>query len=230
MLSQGVVVVEVWMPGPSSSRQVDAPRAMRRVTLALADVLSTTPDTAEPVSASPRIRAQAIAGAAGTRAALVSAAMSLPPGPFGWLTILPEIIGVWRIQAQMVADIGGAYGRSAALSRSTMVQCLVRHAAAQAARDLAVRHGERLLVRRWSLRAIESIACRIGIRVGRRTAAHGIARALPVVGAVATAWHAHHDTQQVAASAIALFEDESSVRPGSGDEGPSGEGSPHAAT
>jgi hypothetical protein len=111
----------------------------------------------------------------------------------------------------MVADIGGAYGRSATLSRSAMLQCLVRHVAVQAARDVAVRHGERLLLRRCSLRVIESVTCRIGISVGRRSAACGLARVLPVLGATASAWHSRFDTHQVAASAIALFEYDSSA-------------------
>ena len=183
----------------------------RRAGEALVELLSAVPDTAESVSASPRTRAHAIAGAASVKAALVSATMSLPPGPFAWLTILPELVSVWRIQAQMVADIGGAYGRSASLSPAAMAHCLLRHAAAQAARDLALRYSERLLLKRCSLRAIESIACRIGVGVGRRTISRGVARALPLLGAGAAAWHARYDTKQVAAAAIVWCECDAAV-------------------
>ena len=43
-------------------------------------------------------------------------ALALPPGVVGWLTILPEMMGVWKIQRQLVADIAAIYGKHATLT------------------------------------------------------------------------------------------------------------------
>jgi hypothetical protein len=107
---------------------------------------------------------------------MTSGALALPPGPAGLITILPDLVAVWRIQAQMVADIAGAFGKAAVLSRAQMLYCLFRHSAAQAVRDLLVRFGERQLFQR--------AAARVGVRVAQRTIAKSVSRWLPIVGVV----------------------------------------------
>lgn len=180
-------------------------RQLRRVLL---DIATAIPHSAEPVSETPRARAQAIASSAANRVALLSAAMSLPPGPFGLVTILPELLGVIRLQAQMVADIAGAYDRHATLSQAAMMHCLFRHAAAQALRDIAVRLGERVLLKRLSQKAATGLVCRLGLSVSRHAVERGVGRVVPLLGAAAAAFFAHADTRQVAIAAIELFEAE----------------------
>lgn len=175
-----------------------------RIARAILDFASTIPETAEPPSRSPRERARAIANLAALKASAVSGTLALPPGPAGLLTIIPELVGVWRIQAQMVADIAGAFGRTD-VSREQMLYCLFKHSAAQAVRDLVVRAGERYLVRKASLRVVQAVAARIGINVTRRLVAKSVSRWLPVVGALGVAGYAYYDTAQVAKTAITLF-------------------------
>lgn len=176
-----------------------------RVTRTILDVIGRIPATDENKAKTPEERARAIASAAANRAALAAGTLALPPGPLGWMTILPELAAIWRIQRQMVADIAGAFGASADLTRSHMLYCLFRHAAAQAVRDIGVQVGARLLIQDIPLRAIEKIAAKIGVSVSRRLAGRGIARWLPVVGALGVAGYAWYDTAQVARTAITLF-------------------------
>jgi len=163
------------------------------------------PETHEHRGRTPDERAREIAAAAANKAALAAGTLTLPPGPAGWLTIVPELIAIWRIQRQMVADIAGAYGASADLTRTHMLHCLFRHAAAQALRDVGVRVGARLMIQDLPLAAIQRIAARIGVHVGRKVAIRGIARWLPLVGAVGVGGYAWLDTRQVAQAAIELF-------------------------
>jgi hypothetical protein len=172
---------------------------------AIMGVLSQIPDTAEPHGAHPGTRARAIANAAALKAATVSGSLSLPPGPVGWLTIVPDLTMVWKIQSQMVADIAGAFGQQSRLAPEQMLYCLFRHAAAQAVRDLAVRAGERILIKRAPFRALQTAVRKIGVPVARRVAGRGISRWLPVVGAVGVAGYAYYDTRRVARTAIELF-------------------------
>ena len=172
---------------------------------ALLDLISRIPDSDEQPSPVASDRAHALATAAAKRSALTAGALALPPGPLGWLTLLPEIFALWRIQAQLVADIAAAFGQSASLSREQMLYCLFRHAAAQAVRDLAVQVGGRLIVRRASLSVLQTIAGVIGIRISQRLLGKGIARWLPVLGALGVGTYAYFDTLQVARTATDLF-------------------------
>ncbi|MBS0575518.1 MAG: hypothetical protein JSS45_03675 [Proteobacteria bacterium] len=174
-------------------------------------LLSDLPDTREGASLAPEVRAHAIADAAARKAALVAGTLALPPGPLGWLTVLPELYAIWKIQAQMVSDIAGTYGRRWQLTREQMLFCLFRHTAAQAFRDIAVRVGERWLVRAAGSSAIRAASRRIGARLGRRSVGRGLSRWLPVVGAMGVGAYAWYDTRQVARTAIDLFAIESAA-------------------
>jgi hypothetical protein len=82
-----------------------------------------------------------------------------------------------------------------------MLYCLFRHAAAQALRDVGVQVGARLLVREAPLRTIERVAAKIGIQMSKHVAGRGLARWLPMVGAVGVGAYAYYDTRQVARTA-----------------------------
>ena len=68
------------------------------------------------------------------------------------------------------------------------------------------RMGERMLVKQASLKAVQAVAQRIGMKVTQRSLSHGASRWLPVVGAMEVAAYAYYDTMQVAKAAIELFE------------------------
>lgn len=114
-------------------------------------------------------------------------------------------MAVWRIQAQLVADVAGAFGKSATLTQEEMLYCLFRHAAAQVFRDVVVRTGERVLVRRASLRALQTIAAKLGVKITQRVIAKSVARWLPIVGAAGVGAYAYFDTAQVGGTALDLF-------------------------
>lgn len=172
---------------------------------AILRVLTHIPTTKEPHDDFPVTRARAIAKAAALKTATVSGSLSLPPGPVGWLTIIPDLTMMWKVQSQMVADIAGAFGKEKLLGQEQMLYCLFRHAAAQAVRDIAVRAGERLLIEKAPAHAIAAAARRVGIPVARRIAGRGASRWLPVIGAAGVAGYAYYDTMRVAKTTIELF-------------------------
>ncbi len=173
---------------------------------AILDLVGHVPDSRQTPSAQPGVHADQLARAAARQAALAAGSLALPPGPLGWLTVLPELVTVWRIQARLVADIAGLYGQHAHLGREQMLYCLFKHTAALAVRDLVVRAGERFLVQTVSSRALQSVAQGIGLRVGRQVIGKGVSRWLPLVGAVGVGAYAYADTRQVARTAIEMFE------------------------
>jgi hypothetical protein len=181
-------------------------KSTEALTRAILEIVAAVPKTNEVHASTPRERARAIQTAASLKAAAISGTLALPSGPLAMAAILPDLISVWRIQAKMVADIAGAYGQSAHLSQEHMIYCLFRHAAAQIVRDLAARVGERVVIRRATLKALQTIAHQLGIKVSKRVIAKSAARWLPVVGSIGVAGYAYYDTAQVAATATELFD------------------------
>ena len=177
----------------------------------LEGMTSTVPSSPEERRDAPAARAQELTRAAASQAGATAGALALPPGPLGMLTIVPDLIAVWHIQRQLVADIAACYGKSAELRREAMIYCLFRHAAAQVVRDLAVRLGTRLLLRRATVQTMERSLQRIGVAVSKRALGRSISRWVPLAGAVGVGAYAFYDTMQVGKTARELFVDEITV-------------------
>ncbi len=171
-------------------------------------VTSTVPSSPEAAQSQPAMRAQELTRTAASNAGAVAGALALPPGPLGLMTVIPDLIAVWKIQRQLVADIAACYGKSAELHRETMIYCLFRHAAAQVVRDLVVRAGTRLLLRQATVQTMGRSLQRIGVAVSHRALGRGVARWLPIAGAVGVGAYAFYDTMQVGKTARELFESE----------------------
>ncbi len=155
-----------------------------------------------------QLRSQALARSAARRASLLASSMALPPGVLGWITFLPELVAVWRLQGQMVADIAAAYGKSGSLSREQMLYCLFKHLSVQALRDVVVRAGECFLVQKASGALLQNIAQKIGVQVTQKMVGKGVSRFVPLIGALGVGAYAYFDTLQVAKSAVELFSHE----------------------
>jgi len=181
------------------------PKVLEQITKAIEAAVAHVPTTHEPLAADPVNRSAGIITSSSTKAAVLSGTVSLPPGPVGLLTIVPDLIGVWMIQQQMVADIAGAFGKQATLNQEQMLYCLFRHAASQGVRDLVVRVGERYLVRRASLKVLQNALEKIGFKVTQRLLGRTISRFLPIIGALAVAAYAFYDTHEVGKTAVELF-------------------------
>ena len=177
-----------------------------RMVGAIENVVTGVPESRERSVEDPGAAATRLARKAAARAAALSGALALPPGALGLLTVLPDLVAIWRLQAQMVADIAGLYGKEMQLTRTHMLYCLFRHAASQLARDFVVRAGQRFVIRELSGGALRSVLTAVGISVTQRAAGTAASRWLPVVGAAAVAGYAYFDTLQVAKTAVKMLE------------------------
>jgi len=178
------------------------PNAIAR---ALIDLVSRIPVSEESRSRDPQTRARAVARLAALKAAGISGAMALPPGPLGMATVIPDLLAIWHLQQRMVADIAAIFGKSAFLRKETMVYCLFRHGGAALVRDLVARVGERYLIRRTAIQTVQRILQKVGVRITERAIAKGLSRWVPVLGAVGVGAYAYADTKRVAATAVAFF-------------------------
>ncbi|HEY1328578.1 MAG TPA: hypothetical protein VGI14_16700 [Casimicrobiaceae bacterium] len=180
--------------------------AAREVTGVIERVIADVPAPHTHPVPDPAREAERIVARAARQAAMVSGSLALPPGPLGMLTVLPDLYLIWQTQRQMVADVFALHGRTAELTRTHMLYCLFRHAASHVLRDVAVRAGQRVVVRELSAGAFRSALSTVGIVVTQRMAASAAGRWIPLIGAMAVGGYAYWDTMQVARTARRLLE------------------------
>jgi len=189
-----------------TSKDSESNKAENIISKTILSFISQIPTTDESESLNPMNRARSIANNSALKASIISGSLALPPGPAGLLTIIPDLIAVWKIQSKMVADIAGAFGKKQYMTQEQMMYCLFKHTASQAVRDLVVRAGQRMIIKKATLRAFQSIARKVGIKVSQRLLAKAFSRWLPVIGVLGVAAYAYYDTGKVAKTTIDLFQ------------------------
>lgn len=179
--------------------------AGQRIAEVILDYVGQIAASTEQKRENPERRVRTLARKASREAAVIAGSLTLPPGPLGWLTLLPELRSLWTLQTQLVADIAACYGNTADLDREAMLYCLFRHTDPQAVRDLVAQIGKRHVVHRAARPDSRSVALKIGMHLSQRLIGRGISRWIPVVGALGASAYAYYDTAQVADTAIAFF-------------------------
>jgi len=176
----------------------------RAVTGVIERVISEIPAPNTHEVREPAAAAEQIAKRAAQKAALLSGSLALPPGPLGFVTILPDLYLIWKLQRQMVADIFALHGQTAELTRTHMLYCLFRHMASHVLRDVAVRTGQRVVIEQLSSGALKSVLTSVGTTVTQRMVGSAASRWIPIIGAAAVGGYAYWDTLQVAKTARRL--------------------------
>lgn len=177
----------------------------QRISDALLQLMSQTPTSRYKPSERPEDDARQIAAATAKKSAAISGTLAIPAGPVGLLTIVPDLVVVWKLQQQMVADLAALYGKSDKLNAQTMAYCMFAHSSSSIVTDLVTRVGGRSVVRRAGVKLIKSTLKRLGVSVTRLILGKSVARLIPFVGAAAVAGYAYQDTLKVARTAIELF-------------------------
>jgi len=193
------------MRDPRYSRRKHSFPAAQRIAEAILDYVGQAPPTSERPLPYPDRRARALARTAARQAAVTAGGLTLPPGPLGWLTLLPELRSLWQLQTQMVTDIAGCYGKATEVTREEMLYCLFRHTDPQAVRDLVAQIGRRFVVQRAPRPQLQAVVLKIGMHLSQRVIGRGMARWVPVFGALGAGAYAYYDTWQVAKTANELF-------------------------
>ncbi|MCQ2101919.1 MAG: EcsC family protein [Fibrobacter sp.] len=171
----------------------------------LVDVITDIPESMHSKIENPDDKVKKLIQQAGMKAATLSATLSIPAGMTGVLTSIPDILAVWRIQAQLVSDIAATYGKLALLTQEAMIWCLFRHSAASLLRDVAVRTGSRIVIQKLSFAAIEKLLQKIGLQVSTKFIGKTALKAIPVLGAIGNGAYTFYDTNEVGKTASAYF-------------------------
>lgn len=189
-----------------SEKTEDAKSKLKEKTINLIfELITEIPDSLHCATDDPDAKVKSLIQQASFKAATVSATLSIPAGFTGILTAIPDIAAIWRIQAQLVADVAATYGKLAVLTREAMVWCLFRHSAASLLRDLAVRTGSRIVVQKLSSTALKKIIEKVGLKISSSLVSKTILRAIPAIGAIGNGAYAYYDTTEVGKTAASYF-------------------------
>lgn len=188
---------------PAKASATDPRQTMAELILGL--IVEVPPSNEQAFKTTPELRALALGRAAARKASLMAGSLALPPGLLAWLTILPELLGVWKLQAQMVSDIAAVFGKHGTLSREQMIYCLFKQVSAQLFRDMVMRVGERYVIHAASSGLVRSIAQTLGVKITQNLMLRSSTRLIPLLGAIGVGAYAYFDTLQVARTAIDLF-------------------------
>lgn len=136
--------------------------------------------------------------------AIIAGACAMAPGPWGALTIVPEMIAVIRNQIQMVYDLGVAYGKEAHLN-GPLLLAIFATATGGGAISLATVKGGQLVVKRASLRVLQRVIAWLGGKITQRALRAFLSRWVPFVGAAAMALWARQSTVAIGRKAADLL-------------------------
>lgn len=180
-------------------------KAIESLEKLLSEVVSDIPDSTKEKARDPEAAARGLAASAARRAAILTGALALPPGPLGVLTIVPDLVGVWRCQAQLVADIAAVYGKTNRLDKGLMTYCLFRHVSSDAVKDIVARCGERMVVSPMTIITLYRILRMVVGDFLSLMAGRFMVRWLPVIGIASVAAYSYRDTKRVGDTAIETF-------------------------
>ncbi|MGE8721081.1 hypothetical protein ACO2KH_08520 [Leptospira terpstrae] len=142
------------------------------------------------------------------KSGLVSATCSLPPGPLGILSILPELLFVYRIQGHLILDIAALYGKEVQVTKELLLYCLFKHGGAQVFRKIIEESSLKILIRPTTVRVFQTMLEKLGILISKSIIRKQFARWIPIGGAVLTGTFAYYDTKRVGKTAMDLFSKE----------------------
>ncbi len=172
---------------------------------ALFRTLIEIPHSHEPEAVDPDVASDKIIRRSCKKAGLLSAALALPTGPLGLITLMPDLTGVWRIQSQMVSDIASAYGERRRLDREQMLFFLFRHSVSHLVGDAITRSGERYVVQKLSEKAFGNIVEKLALRIGSNLTLRATKIVFPLIGSAFLGVYSYHDTLQVGTTTKRFF-------------------------
>ncbi|HAH06234.1 MAG TPA: hypothetical protein DCM05_06855 [Elusimicrobia bacterium] len=165
-----------------------------RVGEAILDIIGNVPKSGLSAADDPELRAKRSISLATMKAAAVSGALALPSGPVGFLTIIPDLVIVWKLQARLVTDMAAVFGQEKRLTQEALLYCLFHHAAADELRDVAERVGGRIVFRKATAAVLGKVARDVGLRMAQRMLRRALARVIPLLGAIGVGAYAYYDT------------------------------------
>ena len=138
--------------------------------------------------------------------AVISGGTGLIPGPLGMAASVPEIILIIRNQLTMVYDIAKANGHTE-ITRELMLGVFIS-AMGNATGNLLIIQGQRIVVKRVGMQAMQKIIAILGGKITQQAAKSMAAKWIPLAGAAAMAAWSKYSTNKIGTKAVEIFSKE----------------------
>lgn len=105
------------------------------------------------------------------QAFVISTTAGIPPGPFGMMTILPELLTITKIQINLVYKIAKFYGKVQQVTTPILLHILATALGIVLGRNLLEKIGTRIVVKALSTQSIKILAQKLGVRITQKVLA-----------------------------------------------------------
>ncbi len=120
---------------------------------------------------------------AAQKAFKISTALGLIPGPIGFVSILPEVVALTKLQLNLIYRIAGHYGRTEMVDKEIVLLILANVLGVAGGETLIRRAGTTLVIRSANTRIVRALARKIGAHVIDTAAEKMIGRWIPLATA-----------------------------------------------
>jgi hypothetical protein len=139
------------------------------------------------------------------KTASVSAALAIPGGVAGFVSMIPEIASIWRMQAQMVGSIAHSYGYEKTHAREQMIWCIFKQFGYSVVSKYVFQRGGVFVVKQMNSQAFQSAITAIGVKMIKHQGGKAATRIIPVAGSLASGALSYRDTHRVGKNALRLY-------------------------
>ncbi|MDZ4724991.1 MAG: hypothetical protein SH817_02455 [Leptospira sp.] len=189
----------------------DSPQQIKSFLESLIDLFAGLEEYKSPYAPTiqpPKLLIDELVQNASFKTALISGTCSLPPGPLGLISILPELLIIYRIQGQLVLDIAALHGKEVHVTKELLLYCIFKHGSAQIFRKIIEESSLKILIRPTTVRLFQVMLEKLGLMITHKVIRRQFARWIPLGGAFVTGTIAYFDTKKVGNTAHYLFSKE----------------------
>ncbi len=151
------------------------------------------------------VRLQSYVQRTALKTASLSAALSIPGGVTGVVSMVPEIAAIWRLQAQMVGSIAHAYGYEKNPGREQMIWCMFRQFGYGVVSKYVFQKGGTYVVKQMNTKVFQNAVQAIGVSVLKNQGGRAASRVIPLAGSLASGALSYRDTHRVGKNALRLY-------------------------
>lgn len=142
---------------------------------------------------------------ASLQTASISASLALPGGITGLLTLIPEILAIWKIQAQLIANIAFIHGKDSRVTKEQMLWCMFRQVGYSFVKEFVFQQGSTFIVRRLHDAAWQQALQKVGLGLVQKYGTRWLGKIIPIAGTVSAGTLSYYDTRRAARRAEELY-------------------------
>ncbi len=147
------------------------------------------------------------------KCASLAGASYLIPGKVSYALILPELLLIYRLQAQMIVDIAALYGKDNPMDKTLLFYCLFQGSSSNLFKHLIKDTGKRIIVRPVSIKMIEALILQLSKKIFKKSFSGSFSIFLPFVGLAVSGTLNYLYTTRIGEIASQVFSKEIFVAP-----------------